>query len=125
VYYGDEPIARRGLEIPGAKEFAETTAEAIDAEVKRIIDEAYADARRMIDQNRDKLQGLAQALLKYETLDGDEVRRVIAGDALDKPTVADLIAAEQEGRRTTTAPAPARPAQRPPDEQAGPLPSPA
>ena len=65
---------------------------------------------------------MAQALLKYETLSGEEVRQIMAGETLDKPTVADLIAAEQSRRPDTPV---ARPVQKPPDERAGPLPSPA
>jgi hypothetical protein len=63
-------------------------------------------------------------LLVHETLDGDEIRRLIAGERLDKPTVADLIAAEQ-GRRHADAPPLARPVQQPPPPETGPLPSPA
>jgi cell division protease FtsH len=106
-----------------AKDFSEQTAQTIDEEVKRIIDAAYADARRLIEANRDELEAIAQALLKYETLTGEEVRRVMAGEALDRPTVADLIAAEQ-GRRPDLPPI-ARPVQKPSDGEPGPLPSPA
>jgi cell division protease FtsH len=104
------------------KDFSEKTTEVIDEEVRQIIEAAYADTRRVLAEHRDKLEAIAQALLKYETLSGEEVRQLIAGEPLDKPTVADLIAAEQ-GRRAETAPV-ARPVQRPP-EDAGPLPSPA
>jgi cell division protease FtsH len=129
VYHGDEhagpmgPIPALGL---GGKEISDKTAEVIDEEVKRIIDEAYADTRRIIQENRDKLEALGQALLKYETLDGEEVRAIIAGETLDKPTVADLIEAEQEKRRTEAAAPMARPVEQPPsDPETGPLPSPA
>jgi cell division protease FtsH len=124
VYYGEEPVIRRPhAELGLAKDFSEQTAQTIDEEVKRIIDAAYADARRLIEANRDKLEAIAQALLKYETLTGEEVRRVMAGETLDRPTVADLIAAEQ-GRRPDLPPI-ARPVQKPSDGEPGPLPSPA
>jgi len=126
VYHGDEhPPMGLLPALSGNKEMSDKTAELIDEEVKRIIDQAYADTRRMIEEHRDKLEALAQALLKYETLDGDEVRALIAGESLDKPTVADLIEAEQEKRRSEAPPL-ARPVEHPPpDEEAGPLPSPA
>jgi len=125
VYYGDEPTSRRIVDFGVNKEFSDKTAETIDEEVQQIIQAAYADARHAIQEHRDQLEAVAQALLKYETLDGDEVRRLMAGEHLDKPTVADLIAAE-EGRRKSEPTAPlARPVAHPPDEDAGPLPSPA
>lgn len=124
VYYGDEPTQRGMFEFNLAKDLATRTAEAIDEEVKRIIDEAYADTRRLLAENRDKLEAVAQALLKYETLDGEEVRALISGQSLERPTVADLIAEEQQ-RREPSLPPLARPVERPPDEEPGPLPSPA
>ncbi len=123
VYYGDDPVGRQMRPDFGlTKEFSDQTARMIDEEVKRIVDAAYADTRRLIEAHRPQLEAVAQALLKYETLSGEEVRAVMAGESLNKPTVADLIAAEQ-GRRAETPVA--RPVQRPPDTEAGPLPSPA
>ncbi|MBN2019391.1 MAG: ATP-dependent zinc metalloprotease FtsH [Sedimentisphaerales bacterium] len=81
--------------LPGEKEYSEKTAEAIDAEVKRINDEAYHKAKELIEQNKDKAESIARALLKYETLDAEEVKVILAGGSLDKPTVSDLLAAEQ------------------------------
>jgi cell division protease FtsH len=124
VYYGEDGLQRRGpVELLGpGRDFSDKTAETIDEEVKRTIDAAYADTRRLIQEHRDQLEAVAQALLKYETLSGEEVRQIMAGETLDKPTVADLIAAEQSRRPDTPV---ARPVQKPPDERAGPLPSPA
>ncbi len=81
--------------MPGEKEYSEKTAETIDDEVKRITDEAYNKARELIESNRDKLERIAKALLKYETLDADDVKVILQGGELDKPTVTDLLAAEQ------------------------------
>jgi cell division protease FtsH len=125
VYYGDEALdGRPRFEFAPTKDFSDKTTEVIDEEVKRIIDVAYRDARRLLEENREKLAAVADALLKYETLSGEEVKKLIAGETIDRPTVADLIAAEQE--RPVEAPPKARPVQRPPDGGApGPLPSPA
>jgi cell division protease FtsH len=81
--------------MPGEKEYSERTAEAIDGEVKKITDEAYNKAKEVIQQDKDKLEEIAKALLKYETLDADDVKLILDGGRLDKPTVADLLAAEQ------------------------------
>ena len=81
--------------MPAEREYSERTAEAIDGEVKKVTDEAYNKARELIETNRDKLEGIAKALLKYETLDADEVQLILDGGFPDKPTVTDLLAAEQ------------------------------
>ena len=124
VYYGDDTPHVGMFDLNVNKEHSGKTAEMIDQEVKRIIDEAYVNTRQLLEENREKLEAVAQALLKYETLDGDEVRQLLAGETIDRPTVADLIAAEQEHRQTETPPV-ARPVEQPPDEETGPLPSPA
>jgi len=99
MYYG----------LPGEKEYSEKTAETIDAEVKRITDEAYDKSRELIERNRDKLERIAKALLKYETLDADDVKVILEGGSLDKPTVTDLLAAEQAKDKKT---APDKPAEK-------------
>ncbi|MDD5328139.1 MAG: ATP-dependent zinc metalloprotease FtsH [Phycisphaerae bacterium] len=81
--------------MPGEKEYSEKTAEEIDSEVKRLIGEAYKKAKELIEANKDKLDKVANTLLKYETLDGDEVRLILEGGELNKPTVTGLLAAEQ------------------------------
>jgi len=77
-------------------DYSQRTAELIDAEIKRLIDAAYVKVKDLIEANRDKLESLAQTLLKYETLDGEEVKTIIAGGRIEKPTVADLLEAEQK-----------------------------
>ena len=86
------------------KVYSEDTARVIDLEVKRLIDESYAEARRLIDENWEKVVALAEALLKHETLTSDDVARLMRGERMDKPTVRDLLDAERQPPRT-----PARP----------------
>ena len=86
---------------PGEKDYSEKTAESIDDEIKRITDEAFHNTKELIEQNKDKLEGIAKALLKYETLDADDVKIILDGGTLDKPTVTDLLAAEQEKDKKT------------------------
>ncbi len=81
--------------LPVEKEYSEKTAETIDIEIKRITDEAYKMARELIERNKDSVEQIAKALLKYETLDAEEVKIILAGGGLDKPTVTDLLAVEQ------------------------------
>jgi len=96
ISYGPDSAIKDMMYImPGEKEYSEKTAEAIDNEVKKISDEAYKKAKELIESNKDKLQRIAKALLKYETLDADDVKLILEGGQLDKPTVGDLLAAEQ------------------------------
>ena len=78
VQYGDNnEYVFLGREMIRSKDYSEQTAEDIDAEVKRIIDEGYQVAKRLIDDNRDKLEMIANALLEYETLEGFQVEEII------------------------------------------------
>ena len=81
--------------MPGEREYSEKTAEAIDNEVKKVMNDAYTVARQLIEANKDKVDKIAKALLKYETLDADDVKLILDGGQLDKPTVSELLAAEQ------------------------------
>ena len=94
-YAPDMGIKDQVYIMPGEKDYSDRTAETIDSEVKKITDDAYKQARQLIQANKDKLERIAAALLKYETLDADDVKLIFEGGELDKPTVADLLAAEQ------------------------------
>lgn len=102
ISYGqDSGIKDLVYVMPGEKEYSEKTAEAIDKEVKRITNEAYKQARELIESNKDKLEQIEKALMKYETLDADDVKLILEGGQLDKPTVGDLLAAEQAKHEQT------------------------
>jgi len=51
----------------------------VDLEIRRIIDEQYALARKLIETNRDKVENMAKALLELETLDSDQVEDIMQG----------------------------------------------
>jgi cell division protease FtsH len=76
------------------KDYSDETAKVIDEETRRIVDEAYADAERMLFDNWDKVEAVAQALLKYENLTADEVHSIMRGEPIGRSTVAELLAAE-------------------------------
>lgn len=61
----------------GPKEYSEETARQIDEEVKGLIDEAYQKVRKTLSANQDKLKILAAELLEKETIEGDEIRRIL------------------------------------------------
>jgi cell division protease FtsH len=58
------------------------TKELIEDEVKSLIDDGYQEARRILLEKADEFERLARGLLEYETLTGDEIRKVVAGEAL-------------------------------------------
>ena len=64
------------------KNVSEHTAQEIDAEIRRFVDEAYAQAREILTEHLDDLNKLASALLEYETLTGDEIKSLLAGQVL-------------------------------------------
>jgi cell division protease FtsH len=74
-----------GREIAQRSDFSEDTAVKIDREVKRIVTEAHERAYKLIVEYRTQLEKMADELLAREVLDGDQVRRIIAGFTLDEP----------------------------------------
>jgi len=51
----------------------------VDAEIRRIIDEQYAVARKILEDNRDKVEAMTKALLEWETIDADQIDDIVAG----------------------------------------------
>lgn len=78
----DDQIYGQGM-IRRETSMSEDTANAIDAEMRRLVDEAWDKTCAMLRENEDKLTAIAEALLKYETLEGEEVRMLINGDDID------------------------------------------
>jgi cell division protease FtsH len=68
-----------GREIAQHRDFSEDTAIKIDLEVKRIVSEQYARATKILQENREAMDRLVEALLEHESLDSAQIRRVIAG----------------------------------------------
>jgi cell division protease FtsH len=104
------------------REYSEDTAKLIDDEVRRIVDEAYRDAERVLVENWEKVALVADALLRYETLSADEVHKLMRGERLDKPTVGELLLREAKKRAPDEVPP--RTSEEP-DMPPGAMPSPA
>ncbi|MCH7803081.1 MAG: ATP-dependent zinc metalloprotease FtsH [Acidobacteria bacterium] len=73
-----------GREIAQHQDYSEDTAKQIDKEVKNVVLRAYAEARKLLEENRDALILVAEALLEYETLDANEVQAVIKGEKIHR-----------------------------------------
>jgi len=75
-----------GYSMSKQRQMSNETAQAIDAEIKRIVEDGYVRAKKILTDNIDQLHALANAMLEYETLNGDEIKRVIAGEKIDRGT---------------------------------------
>jgi len=87
VYAENEGEVFLGRSITTQKNVSETTMQKVDAEIRRIIDEQYALARRLITENRDKVEAMTKALLEWETIDSDQIDDILAGKPPRPPTV--------------------------------------
>jgi len=79
VYAENEGEVFLGRAITKTVNMSEETMRKVDSEIRRIIDEQYALARRLIEDNRDKIEAMAKALLDWETIDADQIEDIIAG----------------------------------------------
>lgn len=98
VYYGDDENRPNVFDFGGGREYSEETAKAIDEEVKKLIDRLYDETRTLLEANRERVEAVAKALIKYETLDNTEIARIMKGESLTKPTVSDLLEKEHGSR---------------------------
>jgi cell division protease FtsH len=84
-YSAKEENVFLGRDFGKPKEHSESIQAEIDAEVRRILDEQYGVAKRLISENLDTLKRLAGAVLERETLDADEIEKIIKGETLAPP----------------------------------------
>jgi cell division protease FtsH len=94
-----------GREIHQHTDYSEKTAQEIDAEVKRVVDDAYARARQLLEERIDVLHAMAKALLERETLDAEEIKVLLDGGELAplrpiSETVEDAKAAKESETET-------------------------
>jgi cell division protease FtsH len=73
-----------GYSVNRTRQMSNETAQAIDKEIRKVVEDGYARAKSLLTENSDKLETLAQALLEYETLSGDEIKKVLAGEPIDR-----------------------------------------
>jgi len=85
VYGEEEGEIFLGRSVTTHKHVSEATMQKVDAEIRRIIDEQYALARRLLEENRDKVEAMTKALLEWETIDAEQINDIIAGKAPRAP----------------------------------------
>ncbi|MHB8550609.1 MAG: ATP-dependent zinc metalloprotease FtsH, partial [Acidiferrobacterales bacterium] len=79
VYGENQSEVFLGRDVTTHKNLSDATAQLVDNEIRRIIDEQYARARKIIEDNRDKIELMAKALLEWETLNADQLDDIMAG----------------------------------------------
>ncbi|NCN88628.1 MAG: ATP-dependent zinc metalloprotease FtsH, partial [Gallionella sp.] len=112
VYGENEGEVFLGRSVTTHKNISEASMQKVDAEIRRILDEQYALARKLIEENRDKIEAMAKALLEWETIDADQIDDIMAGKPPRAPKPAPVQPAAQPPKdETPTAPATGEPAQ--------------
>ena len=105
VQYGEsDEYVFLGREMIRRKDYSEQTARDIDSEVKRLIDEEYQIAKNIIDENRDKLELIANCLLEYETLEGCQVEEIVRTGKFTPPAPTPVLSPPSGAQAVTPLP---------------------
>ena len=85
VYAENEGEVFLGRSVTRSQNISEKTQQDIDAEIRRILDEQYQVAYKILDENRDKMETMCKALMDWETIDRDQVLEIMAGKQPSPP----------------------------------------
>ena len=108
VYGENEGEVFLGRSITTHKNLSEVTLEKVDAEIRKIIDDQYALARRLLEENRDKVEAMTAALLEWETIDAEQIADIMA-DRPPRPPKPTAPPVKPSGDAPPTGTAPATP----------------
>jgi cell division protease FtsH len=113
VAYGDnQEEVFLGHSVARTQNVSEATAQKIDAEVRRLVDWGYNEAKRILTERREDLETLAKGLIEYETLSGDEIIALLKGE---KPTREDAVPPPTSGPSSALPTIGKKPSAPPPD----------
>jgi cell division protease FtsH len=111
VYGENEGEVFLGRSVTTHKNMSEATMQKVDMEIRRILDEQYARATKILTDNRDKVEAMTAALMEYETIDSEQIADIMAGRAV-RPPKPSATQPPASGGDKPSAPAPtAEPAQ--------------
>ena len=112
VYAENEGEVFLGRSVTNHKNVSEATMQQVDAEIRRILDQQYAVARKIIEGNRAKIEIMATSLLEWETLDAEQLNDIMAGEPprQPKPSSAPPKAPADSGSTPGAAPSATAPA---------------
>lgn len=109
MVYEDDP--NEGFFGGSVKTISEATQQKVDAEIRAILDTQYTLARRLLEENRDKVEMMTKALLEWETIDAEQINEIMAGREPTPPKSVQLTKRPSSGGDSggvaTNAPAPA------------------
>jgi len=105
VYGENEGEVFLGRSVTTHKNVSEATMQKVDMEIRRIIDVQYALARKLIEENRDKIEAMAKALLEWETIDADQIKDIMEGLPPRPPKPSQGAASQPPLDSTPSAPA--------------------
>jgi len=111
VYGENEGEVFLGRSVTTHKNVSEATMQQVDMEIRRIIDEQYALARKLIEENRDKIEAMTQALLEWETIDSDQIGDIMEGRAPRPPKPSKSVPSSKDDTPPAAPAATATPAQ--------------
>ncbi|MFQ5995521.1 MAG: ATP-dependent zinc metalloprotease FtsH [Acidiferrobacterales bacterium] len=100
VYGEGEHEVFLGRDMVTHKNLSDSTAEMVDREIRRIVDEQYARARKIIEDNRTKIETMAKALLEWETLNAEQIDDIMAGKKPRPPEGIDSGTGREAGPKT-------------------------
>jgi cell division protease FtsH len=100
VYGEEEGEIFLGRSVTTHKNMSEASLQTVDAEIRRIIDEQYALARRLLEENRDKVEAMTAALLELETIDADQINDIMEGKPPRPPKPSSSSAKPSTGDNT-------------------------
>ena len=109
AYSADEQEVFLGRSVSQQKNMSDATASIIDSEVRRIVDDAYDVATKILKKHNDQLERLAQGLLEYETLNGEEIQIIVEGGTLSRPDPSDDVDTPRTKRKRASLPGSNRP----------------
>ena len=78
-----------GMSVARTQNVSEATAQKIDSEIRRLVEEGHSEARRILEEKRDGLEIVAKGLLEFETLSGDEIKDLLEGKRPNRETIID------------------------------------
>ena len=110
VYGEEEGEIFLGRSVTTHKNMSEASLQKVDAEIRRILDEQYARARKLLEDNRDKVEAMTAALLELETIDADQINDIMEGKPPRPPKPATPPAPKVDSGPSGDAPAAAAPA---------------
>ena len=116
VYAENEGEVFLGRSVTKTTHISEKTMQAVDAEIRRILDEQYKRARELIEGHQKEMHRMAKALLDWETIDGDQIDDILAGNEPRPPKAPVTGSAKPEPRKEEKVEEPVQEAKAPADE---------